>query len=320
MKRRFEMLLISMLTAIAAPAWSAPPVWVSDDASLYLVDGATRTLVRTLPVIAKALAADGASGAWVSTSTELLHLDASAAIRLAVPLTSLEIGEDVQLASDWADDSVWIMDRHVVTHVGAAGQVLHRVTLPGDEHAIAIGVGTDRRVWALTKTSLIGLSADAVVQSQTRVASALGGPANGLAVDPLSPVVWVVREEEGGGNRRIVRVDASSQQPTTTSIDSPPLFGVAADAVAGGAWTLPAGGLHRYDAAGLLKQSVGLPTTSLGSARRIAVDQNTGALWVGHERGMSAMSSTGALLREIPTSGAIRQLSIGPSDGECAPH
>jgi RHS repeat-associated protein len=306
---RRALAFFSLLAPLCALA--APMAWFADDASVYQADATSRIVLRSVPLSALAIAADPGGGAWVTTSTAVVRLDAQGASVLTVSLSSLGLTAPVRAAVDAKDSSAWLMSPGFLVHLSPQGQVLHSTPLPGDTHAQAVAVGLDQRVWALGKTWLIGVSATGVVTSHTKVSNDLGGPATSMGLDPLSPTVWVIREDSGGSARRIARVDVSASQPNVTSIDSTALAGVAADAFAGGAWTLPSGAINRYNAAGALIQSAALGT-SLGAARGIAVDPSTSALWLAREQGVSVLTFDAAPVGNIATNSAVKLISLSP--------
>jgi Glucodextranase, domain B len=298
---------------LAAPllATAAPMAWFADELNVHQADASTRTVLRSVPLNALALAAEPSGGAWVTTASNVVRLDAQGASVLTVSLASLGLAAPVRATADARDGSAWLMSPGTLVHLSPQGQVLHSTALPGDNHAQAVAVALDGRVWALGKTWLIGVSATGVVTSHTKVSNDLGGPATSMGLDPLSPTVWVIREDSGGSARRIARVDASTSQPTVTSIDSTELAGVAADAFAGGAWTLPSGAINRYNAAGTLIQSAALGT-SLGAARGIAVDPSTSALWLAREQGVSVLTADAAPVANISTNSSVKLISLSP--------
>lgn len=311
----------AMLAAPAA-AGAAPMLWFADDAKLHQADAGSATLLRSLPLAVQGLSADALGGAWVVTATQVVHVDRGGVAGAAVAFAAIGLAAPVQVAADPRDGSAWVLAQRKLVHLSAGGSVLGKVDLPMQESTVALRVTPDQRVWALSRKSLLLLSPAGAVLAQASVGGALGGPATRLAVDAGKPMAWVAHDNlnQNGQvvSRNLVRADFGGAQPSVSSIYSSSVNDVDVDA-AGEPWALPDGALQRYDGAGVLRQSIDLKPLGLGSARRLAVDAIGGRLWLGHERGVSALSAAGASLGEINTGTAIRHLSASPPTTDTAP-
>jgi hypothetical protein len=306
------------IAALASPLWAAaaPMLWFADDARLHQADASTRTLLRSLSVPVQALSADSAGGTWAATSSQVLRIDGSGVMRAAVNLSTLGLVAPVRVAADPRDGTAWVLGDRKLIHIGLAGDVLASTAVSTDDHAVAIAVSLDQRVWALSKKSLVTVSPAGVVVSQVNVGGALGGPATSLAVDPIGAVAWVAHENlnQNGQvvSRNLVRIDYSGASPTTTPTYSSSVNAVAVDGPTGALWALPDGSLQRYSPTGELQQTINLGALNLGTPRRLAIEPSGNALWLAHDNGVSAVTPTGAVAGSIVTGSVVRHVSASP--------
>lgn len=306
------------LGALLLPAWAsaAPMLWFADDSTLYQADLSTNTLLRSLPVTVLALSADSTGGAWITTPSQVQRIDSGGVVRLSVNFATLGLASSGLVAADPRDGSAWIYSARRLLHLGLAGEVLSTTTLPTDNNAVALSVSLDQRVWVQSNSALLVVSSTGGLISQTTVTGSLAGPASSLAVDSLAPLAWVARENVNKNakvaGRNLVRLDYSSAQPVITANDLSSVNAVAVDSASGDALVLSDAKLQRYSATGSPLPAVDLGAIGLTAARGIAIDPRIGSIWLAHERGVSAVAASGALLASIATTGAVSRISASP--------
>lgn len=327
----FFLALCSLLICAATASAQEARVWALASGNVYQIDAATYQILRTLPVSAKAVAADIHGGAWVVNATGAHRLDSNGVVIASRAVANLA---DV-VATDAVDGTAWVVQRvgngllvqnndWTLIHLGLDGAQLSATQIafgggfPNAQRP-SLAIGYDHAVYALSYKALVKLG-----PSGTEVARiALSRAGFALELDALANTAWYPMRTDtwpAAMGCTSVRVDLG------TSIETPlahcPQGPYSVDPINGDAWavtpleknfvvntvveggtgTSPSAGfsppkLIRLNASGADVSVQTVSLTMLGSGRR---DHRTDKIWVSGYKDLKVLDANGTVLATLP--------------------
>ncbi|MEO8035136.1 MAG: Ig-like domain-containing protein, partial [Acidobacteriota bacterium] len=131
--------------------------------------------------------------------------------------------------------------------------------------------------------------------------------ANYLALDDAGGALWLA------GNRDLVKLSLSApeQAPLLTIVAPVNASGIAVDGQTGELWLLGQKDLFSFTREGAPRVSRDLKDFSISNTQSLAFDFGSQAVWVAHQKGLSRIATTGALVKEFPADGKVVAMALG---------
>jgi Big-like domain-containing protein/glucodextranase-like protein len=286
-------------------ALSASVLWYGDKSGLHQIDTATNAIAVDVafepPVAIAVNAADGSVS--VLTQSRLARLDARGALQFQLSLNS---SAPRLLALNPNDGSVWAGFENQLLHVNGSGAVTLTLSIAADDLAVA----QDGSLWLLSGQSLQHLdSAGHAISTVPAVQKS-----KFIAVDDTGGTVWL------GGEKSLIAVTTADPSRIALSLTAPEtISAIAADVQTGQLWVLGQQSLFAFRRDGSPALARDLRDFGIANAQALAFDFASQAVWVGHQQGLSRISTGGLLVATFPADAKTIAVAIGRAPVEITP-
>ena len=303
-------LALAVLAASLAPSLSASPVWFGDKDGLHRIDAATNVVTMSVPFEPPvAIAVNGADGSlWALTRTRLARLDHAGVLRFELALRDLGTGSGAPrlLQLNPNDGSVWAGFENRLLHIDTTGVVRHALSL----RAEAIAIAQDGSVWVLGQSSLQRFDAAGV--STLRVSA--NAKMKYLELDEPGSAIWLAGEKD------VVKLNLASPDQVLLSFTLPETTaGISVDVQSGDLWAIGQNSLFAYNRTGTPRLAYDLREISIANPQTLVFDFASQAAWVGHQQGLTRLSTAGALVAAFKASVQVGTVAIGRTPVDITP-
>ncbi|HEX6178956.1 MAG TPA: Ig-like domain-containing protein, partial [Thermoanaerobaculia bacterium] len=307
-----SLLALGFALALSSSTAFASVLWFGDNSGLHAIDTTTNTIAASVamepPVAVAVNAADGS--VWVLTQSRISHLSSSGAILFdrAHRDFGTGLGAPRLLALNPNDGSVWAAYETRVIHFDAGGVVQGTLSVA----ALALAIGQDGSLWTLGSSSLHRYDSTGNLTRITAVAATRR--MKFIALDDTGGAVWLA------GEREVVKLSAASPDTTSLSFFAPEtISALSLDAQSGDLWLLGQQSLFSYRRDGSPAVSRDLRDFSVANPRVMLYDFGSQAAWVGHQGGLSRISSFGALVATFAADVRAGTIAIGSAPVDITP-
>jgi hypothetical protein len=279
-------------------------VWFGDRDGLHRIDTATNRIAASVafePAVAIAVnAADGSL--WTLSQERLARVSEQGLVQFAVPLRDLGtgLGAPRLLVLNPNDGSVWAGFENRLLHLDAAGVVRDALPLRARDLAVA----QDGSIWILTDSSLQQHDSSGTLRRSVPLAGAQR--MKYLALDDAGGVLWLAGEKD----LVQLRMAAPDQAPLTI-LAQETLAGISTDIQTGDLWAIGQNGLFAYGRDGRPRVSRDLRDFSIANPRTLLFDFSSQAAWVGHQGGLTRITTSGAVAAAFPAAPNVLSVAIG---------
>jgi hypothetical protein len=298
--------VIAAITLFSVAPLARAAEWFGDSHGAHRVDPLTNQIdldVASAPPVALAIGSDGS--VWLLTSSRITHATAEGVPLFSAPVSASDsgVGGGHSLALDATDGSVWIAAQNKLSHLSGSGAALGTIRASADD----FGVSADGTLWVLAGRELRRYSSQGALLGTTLLPGAERDDRL-LALDQTGGKVWISTE------RQLAQRDASNPSLVSLSLTLPEeAEGLSVDTQTGALWVMGKTVLRAYSRTGALLVSARLPDLAIHNPAAIAADGGQQAVWLGHERGLTRLSTAGTLIATVPRSVAVRALAVGDS-------
>lgn len=292
-------LAIGLSIAIHALSLSAASLWYGDKDGLHRIDTATNTVAASVPFEpAIAIAVNSNDGSlWVVSQERVARLTEQGLVQFSARLRDLGngLGAPRFLVLNPNDGSVWVGLENGVLHLDAAGVLRHSIAASANDLAIA----QDGSVWILGNTALQQHDA-----AGTRVRTiALAQRFKHLGLDAAGNALWLAGEKD--------LVQLVDGRPAQTILAPETIAGISVDMQTGDVWVIGQNGLFSYSRNAIPRVSRDLRDFSIANPQALLFDFASQAAWVGHQRGLTRVTSAGTIAASFPAAVHVVTIAIG---------
>ncbi len=289
---------IVLAATLLPAALSASVLWYGDKGGLHAIDTATNGIVINVafePPVAMAVnAADGSVS--VLTQSRLARLDAHGAVQFQLPVNGLSAPRLLALSPN--DASLWAGFQNRILHLDANGVVLLTLPIAADDLAVA----QDGSVWLLSGQSLQHLDSTGRAMDLLPAVQ----KARHIALDDAGGIVWLA------GEKSLMAVTTAAPLRIALSLTAPEtVSAIAADVQTGDLWILGQQSLFSYRRDGSPALARDLRDFGIANPQALAFDFSSQAVWVGHQQGLSRITTGGFLVATFPADGKAVAVAIG---------
>ena len=305
-------LALGFALALSSSSAFASVLWFGDRSGLHAIDTTTNTIVVNVPIerpVAVAVNAAGGS-VWVMTQSRIAHFSSSGALLFEHAQRDLGsgLGAPRLLSLNPNDGSVWAAYENRIVHFDAAGAVLGSLNVS----ALALAIGQDGSLWVLESSSLHRYDANGNRALSAPIAATRR--MKFIALDDTGAALWL------GGEREVVKLSAASPDQTLLSFFAPEtISALSIDTQTGDLWILGQQSLFSSRRDGSPSVSRDLRDFSIANPQAMLYDFGSQSAWVGHQSGLSRISSSGTFVATFPADVSAGTIAIGSAPVDITP-
>jgi hypothetical protein len=292
-------LAIGLSVVFQTLSLSAGSLWYGDKDGLHRIDTATNAIAASVPFEpATAIAVNSTDGSlWVVSQQRIARLSEHGSVQFTARLRDLGngLGAPRFLVLDPNNGSVWVGFENRVLHLDAAGALQHTIAASANDLAIA----QDGSVWILGNSALQQYdTAGALVRS-----IAVTQRFKHLGLDDAGNAVWLAGEKD------LVQLIDGQQAQTILAPET--IAGISVDLQTGDVWAIGQNGLFSYGRDARPRVSRDLRDFSIANPQALLFDFSSQAAWVGHQRGLTRVTSAGTIAASFPAAVHVATIAIG---------
>ncbi|HEY0372019.1 MAG TPA: Ig-like domain-containing protein, partial [Thermoanaerobaculia bacterium] len=198
------------------------------------------------------------------------------------------------------DGSVWAAFENRVLHFDATGVLRGTIAISANDLAVA----QDGSLWILTQSALQQRDASGAVLRN--IALANNQRMKFLALDDAGSALWIAGEKD------LLQLSLTNPAQTLLSIVAPEtIAGISVDLQTGDLWAIGQNGLFAYSRAGQPRVSRDLRDFSIANPQTLLFDFSSQAAWVGHQGGLTRITSAGTVAATFPGAPHVVTIAIG---------